>query len=326
MDLKQKTQNNINKIPKDILDRTILLTYGGSHAYGTNVAGSDIDLRGVCLETPKELIGLQNFEQYLDNVNDITIYGFNKIIKLLINCNPNVIEILGSKDENIFIKTEIGQLLIDNADLFISKRCINSFGGYAIAQLRRLQNALARDRYPQKEKEKHIKNSIEQQFEHFKRNYAKFDENSIILHIDKSKKVDFDTEIFMDIKLKKYPIRDFKGIYSEISNIIKNYESLNHRNNKKSEISLYKHSLHLIRLNLMLIDILKGKGIKTFREDKDFLLDIRNEKYTFEEIFKMVDEYEKEIKELIKTTKIPEKPDLKEIEKLVIQINRKAIQ
>jgi predicted nucleotidyltransferase len=325
MDLKQKTQNNINKIPKDILDRTILLTYGGSHAYGTNVAGSDIDLRGVCLETPKELIGLQNFEQYLDNVNDITIYGFNKIIKLLINCNPNVIEILGNRDESIFIKTELGQKLIDNIDLFISQRCIHSFCGYSIAQLRRLQNALSKD-YNKKDKEKHVLKTLNNQFEHFKNNYENFEDGSIKLYIDKSEKVDFENEIFMDIILNHYPVRDFKGIYSELASIIKDFESLNHRNNKKTIASLEKHSMHLIRLNLMLIDILKGNGIQTYRKDKELLLDIRNGKYKFEEIFEMVDEYEKEIDLLKKNTNLPKKPNFKKIEKFVIEVNKKAIE
>ena len=34
---------------------------------------------------------------------------------------------------------ENGRLLLDNRKLFLSKRAINSFGGYADAQLRRLQ-------------------------------------------------------------------------------------------------------------------------------------------------------------------------------------------
>ena len=51
-------------------------------------------------------------------------------------------------------------MLLDNRKLFLSKRAINSFGGYADAQLRRLQNALARDSFPQNEKEQHIFNSV----------------------------------------------------------------------------------------------------------------------------------------------------------------------
>ena len=76
------------------------------------------------------------------------------------NCNPNTIELLGLKEEHYLYLNDIGKELINNKKLFLSKRAIQSFGGYASAQLRRLQNALARDSYPQEEKEKHIYNSV----------------------------------------------------------------------------------------------------------------------------------------------------------------------
>ena len=47
--------------------------------------------------------------------------------------------------------------------------------------------------------------------------------------------------------------------------------------------------MHLIRLLLMGTEILKGEPVRTYRPEREFLLDIRNEKYTFEEIFEMVD-------------------------------------
>lgn len=51
--------------------------------------------------------------------------------------------------------SDLGKELIENQQLFLSKKAIKSFGGYASAQLRRLQNAIARDSLPQTEKEKH---------------------------------------------------------------------------------------------------------------------------------------------------------------------------
>jgi predicted nucleotidyltransferase len=53
-----------------------------------------------------------------------------------------------------------GKLLRDNIGLFLSQKAAKSFGGYSTAQLRRLQNTLARDSYPQPEKEKHILKSV----------------------------------------------------------------------------------------------------------------------------------------------------------------------
>lgn len=78
-----------------------------------------------------------------------------------------------------------------------------------------------------------------------------------------------DTEIFIDINLKHYPLRDFKNIYSDMNNIVKDYSKLNHRNSKKDELHLNKHAMHLIRLLVTGTEILEGKGINTYRE-KEF--------------------------------------------------------
>lgn len=129
-------------------NRIILLGLGGSHAYGTSNPNSDIDFRGITLNQPSDLLGLTEFEQFEDRVTDTVIYSFNKIIKLLLECNPNTCEILGLDDDQYLIKTKLGQEIIDHTELFLSKRAIKSFGGYASAQLRRLQNSLARDSMP----------------------------------------------------------------------------------------------------------------------------------------------------------------------------------
>jgi hypothetical protein len=99
-------------------ERIILLGVSGSYGYGTNREGSDIDLRGVTLNLPSDLIGLTSFEQYEDRKTDTVIYSFNKLVSLLMNCNPNTIEILGLDDEQYVIMTPIGRELIDNRGLF----------------------------------------------------------------------------------------------------------------------------------------------------------------------------------------------------------------
>lgn len=130
----------------------------------------------------------------------------------------------------------------------------------------------------------------------------------------------------MDITLKKYPLRDFKNIYSEMNNIIRDYDKLNHRNSKKDELHLNKHALHLIRLLIMGTDILQGEGVKTYREnERDLLLDIRNGKYSYEEIFEMVDKYEKQFEYASKNTNLPDKPDMNKAEELFMNINKEFL-
>ncbi len=178
-------------------DNILILTTGGSIAYGTNVDTSDIDIRGVTLENKQDIMGLSDFEQFEDKSTDTVIYGLKKFISLCINCNPNVLEILGTKQEHLLVISKEGELLRDNVELFLSKRAIQSFGSYATAQLRRLQNALARDNYPHSEKEQHILNSILGQMEHLQRSYKSFTDKEISLYIDKSDRQDMDTEIFI---------------------------------------------------------------------------------------------------------------------------------
>ena len=69
-----------------ILKNNIMfLTLGGSHAYGTNVPGSDIDVRGCAFNRVSDLLGMTNFEQVIDNEIDTTVYSFRKLIPLLLN-------------------------------------------------------------------------------------------------------------------------------------------------------------------------------------------------------------------------------------------------
>ncbi len=307
-------------------DNILILTTGGSIAYGTNIDTSDIDIRGVTLENKQDIIGLSDFEQFEDKSTDTVIYGLKKFISLCINCNPNVLEILGTKQEHLLVISKEGELLRDNVELFLSKRAIQSFGSYATAQLRRLQNALARDNYPHSEKEQHILNSILGQMEHLQRSYKSFTDKEISLYIDKSDRQDMDTEIFIDVNLKHYPLRDFKNIYSDMNNIVKDYSKLNHRNSKKDELHLNKHAMHLIRLLVTGTEILKGKGVNTYREkERAFFLDIRSGKYSFTEIFEMVDDYEHEFKIAAANTALPDRPDYKRIEELMIDIYSNAL-
>lgn len=320
------------KTNKHLGDKLIFLTLGGSYAYGTNIETSDVDVRGCCLNTKAELLGMSNFEQFIDNRTDTTIYGFNKLIKLLTNCNPNTIELLGCKKEHYFLLTPIAQDLINNRKMFLSQKAVISFSGYAMQQLRRLQNFLARDKYTQTEKEKHIKTSIEAAMLNFNTRYTQFEEGFIKLNIDKSFRQDLETEIFVDVNLKHYPLRDYKNIFSEMNNIIKDYNKLNKRNKKKDNQHLNKHAMHLVRLYLMCLDILEKEEVITYRQnDLELLMSIRNGCFqnpdnTYrKEFFELIDDLEKRLQYAKDNTSLAQSPDYKKIEDFVIVVNEKVI-
>ena len=187
----------------------ILLGLGGSHAYGTNTPESDLDIRGIALNRKEEILTNQNFEQFVNEETDTTIYSFNKIITLLSNCNPNTIEILGLKPEHYLYLSPIGQELLDNSHLFLSKKAVHSFGGYANQQLRRLENKSNR-LVGQSQNEEHIYKTIEHASYDFKSRYFDMPDDAIRLYIDKAVQEGYDTEIFMDVNLSHYPLRDYK--------------------------------------------------------------------------------------------------------------------
>ena len=62
---------------------------------------------------------------------------------------------LGLKQDHYLYISPIGQELLDNKKLFLSKKAIHSFGGYADQQLYRL-NQKAKHQMEQSDLEKHI--------------------------------------------------------------------------------------------------------------------------------------------------------------------------
>lgn len=310
----------------------ILLGFGGSHAYGTNNENSDVDIRGVATNTKRNILTGYDFEQVVDVDIDTTVYSFDKIIKLLCSCNPNVIELLGLKPEHYFYLTSAGVELLNHKEIFLSKKAVHSFGGYANAQLRRLENKSAR-LVSQSQMEQHILKSIEHASVDFKNRYFDMPEDAIRLFIDESQQEEYDTEIFMDVSLKHYPLRDYKGMLSSMGEIIKSYSKIGKRNEKTiSHDKLGKHMQHLIRLYYMCFDILEKGEINTFRENEhELLMSIHNGEYLNEnnqpitEFYEMVDDLEKRLDYDAKNTFLPDDVDMKEVNDFVESINDRVV-
>lgn len=124
----------------EILDRTILLFEYGSRAYGIDTEFSDHDLMGIMVEPREYVLGLRKFEQYQSNSGerstasdtDETIYGLRKWAGLAAKGNPTVQTALFASSYEV--KTEAGQLLLDNRDAFLSKEAGRRYLGYMQSQ------------------------------------------------------------------------------------------------------------------------------------------------------------------------------------------------
>ena len=314
----------------------LFITLSGSRGYGTckDELTADYDFRGLMANSRRDLLGFGNTEQYIahdaDKGVDATIYTVNKLVKLLINCNPNTIELLGCRDYLIY--HPLAKEIIENNKIFLSQRAVGSFGGYATQQFDRLENNLARFVLDKKKKEEHILHSVLSCMKSIGDRYSNVKNQKIKLYTDLSDKEDLETEIFIDLDFKHFPLRDFSSIINEFTNILRDYNKINHRNRKKDDEHLNKHAMHLIRLYYTLYDILTKEEIITYREnEKDILLQIRNGYYQLsdgsyrKEFFELLEDLKKKCKEAEKNTSLPKEPNMKEIEDFTIYLNEEML-
>jgi len=310
----------------------ILLTLGGSHAYGMDQAGSDLDVRGIAFNTKEEVLTATDFRQVVNVETDTTIYSFQKMIQLLTANNPNTLEILGCLPEHYLHLSEIGKELIENRKMFLSRICIHTFGGYAENQLRRMENKSTR-LVDQAKREAHILKSIEHAAYDFKNRYYPYDDSDVKLYIDTAVQEGYDSEIFMDVCLKHYPLRDWAGMWSEMRSIISSYSKIGKRNEKAiSHDKLGKHMAHLIRLYMMCIDILEKEEIITYRaEEHELLMSIRNSEFLDEKrqptsaFYDLLNEYENRFDYAKENASLPDVPDHKRIREFQMYVNERIV-
>jgi hypothetical protein len=186
----------------------------------------------------------------------------------------------------------------------------------------------------QAQQEQHILNSITNATNAFPEKYECFkDGEGIKLYLDVSDNPDMDKEIFMDINLTHYPLRDYKSMWSDMKNIVSEYGKIGQRNKKAIEHGkISKHMMHLIRLYLMCIDILEKEEIVTYREaDLEYLLSIRYGKFLDEEghpidgFYDIINEFERRMDYAAENSALPEKPDYKAINEFMMSVNERVI-
>ena len=139
--LLQKIQR-ITEFPEWLEENCILAVYRGSLAHGTyDKEVCDKDILGVVVPKQRQVFGLERFEQAIwDKTEpwDIVLYELRKYINLLLKSNPNVLSLLFLQKNGYVKRTELGELLINNREIFLSKQCYKSFCGYARGQFHRM--------------------------------------------------------------------------------------------------------------------------------------------------------------------------------------------
>jgi predicted nucleotidyltransferase len=128
-------KGNLGWLPQS----SIYLTRHGSHAYGTSLPTSDLDIRGIAIAPRPCYLGfLQEFEQAVQSDPDLQIFELRKFLRLACDANPNVLELLYTDPEDHLLVTPPMERLFENRALFLSRKAKHTFSGYATSQLKRI--------------------------------------------------------------------------------------------------------------------------------------------------------------------------------------------
>ncbi len=323
----------------------ILKVVSGSHAYGTNIEGSDWDERGIYTESMEKIIlPFEKTEQIQFRVDDVVLFELSKFMPLLLTQNPNVIELLWTDKSDILHINDMGQLLLDNRKSFLTQQVKESYVGYSLSQLRRIKGHNKWINNPQPEKA-----PVQSEFLSVVWNYTgikEFNKKSptsgyVAIHLGdnnyslwRADRFDIKKNNWIDSvgRLDPLPIKEFSKIntenfppdiivkfnqklFEDHFNNWKNYWLWKkNRNVKRSELEVkfgydVKHAMHLIRLLRSGLDILKNESVPVKRDDAQFLLDIRHGKYTYDEIVKESEKLIDEINVISSKTNLPLRPN-----------------
>ena len=107
----------------------------GSKAYNLDLPTSDTDLKGVFVAPKEQFLGLHFDEQVNNETNDEVYYEIGRFIELLTKSNPNLLEMLSIPKDKILLKNDLYDLI--KPEYFISKKCKDTFAGYAKTQIKK---------------------------------------------------------------------------------------------------------------------------------------------------------------------------------------------
>jgi len=122
-------------------DNMLVKHYAGSISYGTNIATSDVDFRGLFCADPINIrTPFFTVRECTDvDEEDTKLYELTHFMKLCLDCNPNIIETLWV-DRSDLVRSSVGyELLRANRHALLSSKLAFTFSGYAISQLNRIK-------------------------------------------------------------------------------------------------------------------------------------------------------------------------------------------
>lgn len=270
----------------------------GSQAYGLETEQSDLDVRGVCIPPRRYLLGLGAFEQCesKDATGDTVIYALAKLVRLALVCNPNIIELLYADPRHVLFIDDYGRRLLDHRHLFLSRLAQQTFAGYAISQLRRIERhhrwlADPPDHQPTPEE------------------YGGW----------------------LVEGRSRFPDHQAHGAYQAALKHWNHYQTWRHnRNPARAELEQRygydtKHAMHLFRLLKMGAEILETGQVHVYRPDREWLRAVRDGLLSYEQVLDLAAAHEARLAALAEHSPLPEEPDYEAAEDLLIETQERFL-
>lgn len=290
-------------------------TVHGSQAYNLARPESDVDLKGVLIG-PREWYfsyrgGVEQIEHNADHVH----YELRKFVLLAADANPSVLELLFTDPSHHRTLTAAGERLLAHRELFVSAMVADRFGGYARAQLRRIQTHRSWLLNPP------AAAPTRAQFGLPDRTVIPAEQLAAALELisqGDTKAADVSPN-FLELLARE---RRYKGAQTQWQQ----YHSwLRNRNPARAALEARfgydtKHAMHLIRLQRMAVEILDGRGVIVSRPDREELLSIRDGAWTYEQIEAASDAQQASIESAHASTALPLRPDTERIDALCIEL------
>jgi hypothetical protein len=344
---------------EDLRDKGLIILecISGSKAYGLDTPSSDTDIKGVFILPKEEYYGLTYTPQVNNETNDIVFYEFGRFMELLSLNNPNILELLNTPESSIIYKhpflTEI------SSELILSKLCNNTFGKFALSQIKKAKglkkkivNSVAKERksvlsfcfvnYDQGAipllKYLEIKDWQQEHcglvnIPHMKDVYGLYYSDQLgfsgILRRKESNDICL-SSIPKGTKQEALMYFNRNGYSTYCKEYREYWDWVDKRNddryeNTKSHGKNYdsKNMMHVFRLLEMAIEIGNEKKVNVKRPNRDFLLDIKAGKFEYEELLKMADLKQTEMESAFESSSLPDRPDLELINELTYRLRNK---
>ena len=264
-------------MPDFVQDELIFMTLAGSNMYGTNTPDSDIDKRGVCVPPKNVVMGFaRNFDQQNFEGEDTTVYSLMKFMKLCLENNPNIIELLFAPEDCIQHMHPTWEKLMERRDEIISAKCYYTFTGYAHSQLNRLRGHREWLRNPPTHQPTRDEFGLKEAG------------SGLVAAVKGVDLAEVSPEALMVVEKEKR--------YKAAVRRWKDYERWKkERNPARAKLEAAhgydtKHALHLLRLLRMGHEILTTGKVNVRRPDAEELLAVRNGIYTLDQLLEIVED------------------------------------